>query len=323
MSKITKFFRDEDGNIIVLAVAGMMAVLLCAAIAIDVGNIMTARNQLQCAVDASALAGASGLLLDKPTAVNRAIHYGGLNDVHNQAVSISSGGITFPTSEQIHVVGYHTIPLFFGTLINVATVNITAAATAALGRIIGTPGLRPWAVPDYGYEVGERTDLKIGDPNDPNAITNSGYFYPVDYPPINSGDPITGGSEYEYNIYYGTSSMVYIDDILLIEPGNMVGPTSQGVNALIAEDPFAYFDGEKICNSDYEGFTSPRIVKIPLWDPDYPPDSGRNTLEVVGLAAFWLEGIQGRTVTGTFIEITTAGKPGNGNSTLRGIRLIQ
>ena len=31
-------------------------------------------------------------------------------------------------------------------------------------------------------------------------------------------------------------------DLLLMEPGNMVGPTTQGIEDLIAQDPDAYWD---------------------------------------------------------------------------------
>ena len=53
------FFKDEKGTILALtAVSGVM-IILFASMAIDVSCILTARNQLQSGVDASALAGAA------------------------------------------------------------------------------------------------------------------------------------------------------------------------------------------------------------------------------------------------------------------------
>ncbi|MBN2355035.1 hypothetical protein JXO59_02920 [candidate division KSB1 bacterium] len=323
MKWINEFIKSDRGAIVALVAAGMVVILLCAALAADVGSLLTARNQLQAAVDAAALAGASGLLLNQNVAVQRAMFFGGQNTVHNQPASIGSGDISFPTSYRIRVTGRHTIPAYFMRIIGIHQLNITAVAAAELGNVIGTRDLRPWGVPHFDYGIGELVSVKIGDPNDPDNLTGSGFFYPVDYPPLNSGSPITGGSEYEHNIYNGTESMVYIDDVLLIEPGNMVGPTSQGVRDLIAEDPNAYWNGSQVVNSDYNGFGSPRIVKVPLWDPRYPPEPGRNTVTVVGLAAFFLEGVQGRDVFGRFIEITTPGTGGNGYSTLFKVWLIE
>jgi hypothetical protein len=160
----------------------------------------------------------------------------------------------------------------------------------------------------------------------------SGFFYPVDFPPLTQGTPISGAQEYEENIRDGSDMTIYVGDILLVEPGNMVGPTSQGVNYLIDLDPSAYWqsdgtyqtNGGYVAGSAYDGeFASPRIIKIPMYDPDYPPSSGRNTVDVVRLGAFFLESIQGRNVMGRFIQITDSGSGGNSNSMIKGVSLIK
>jgi hypothetical protein len=119
-----------------------------------------------------------------------------------------------------------------------------------------------------------------------------------------------------------SSDLVAIGYILLVEPGNMVGPTRQGVDALIAMDPSACWDGTRIASSAYPGASSPRVVKIPLYDPDLPPDSGRKTIQVTALASFFITGIHGGDVIGIFIEKITGGQFGNGNSMLKGVRLV-
>ena len=62
---IKDLFRNKEGNVMVIVAAAMVVVLGMAAVGIDVGYIFTAKNQLQTAVDASALAGASGLLYNQ------------------------------------------------------------------------------------------------------------------------------------------------------------------------------------------------------------------------------------------------------------------
>ena len=121
----------------------------------------------------------------------------------------------------------------------------------------------------------------------------------------------------------GSIDPVYIGDELLVEPGNMVGPTIQGINYLISLDPNVYWDGTQTAGSAYPGFSSPRIIKVPFYDPNFPPDPGRDTVIVIRLGAFFLEGTQGRDVIGRFIEITTSGSWGGGPSSLMGVKLVQ
>ena len=50
------------------------------------------------------------------------------------------------------------------------------------------------------------------------------------------------------------------------EPGNMVGPTTQGIDDLIAQDPTAYWDEDTNSVDSPYGTGSPRIFPIPLYD---------------------------------------------------------
>ena len=68
-----RWIHDEKGSILVFSGALIAAIILFAATAIDVSYMLTARNQLQSAVDASALAAASGLAESQMIARNRAI----------------------------------------------------------------------------------------------------------------------------------------------------------------------------------------------------------------------------------------------------------
>ena len=58
---LRKFRRDEDGFSLVFVGVGMMAFVGVSMLAIDVGQLMTARSQAQNSADAGALAGATAL----------------------------------------------------------------------------------------------------------------------------------------------------------------------------------------------------------------------------------------------------------------------
>ena len=109
----------------------------------------------------------------------------------------------------------------------------------------------------------------------------------------------TGGSDYDWNIANCNTSIYKWGDPLVQEPGNMVGPTIQGITALIAKDPGAYWDTSTngVKNSAFPERKSPRIFPIPLFDPDYY-DYGKQTGRVASLITanwigYFVERIQG------------------------------
>lgn len=313
-------FSDEKGNILVLAAVSLFSMLGFASLAIDAGCVLTAKNQLQSAADASALSGASGLMENRAEAVRRAVLTGGNNACLSQAVLIAQENVDFPAADRIRVRAERDVPLYFARLFGVQSVRLSAAAVAELGTIVGTPGMRPWAVPDMNWSKGTSVVIKSGSLGAP--ATNPSFYYPVDFPPLNTGNPETGAAIYELNIVEGTRHTVGVGDVVQVEPGNMVGPTRQGVDALMAMDPDAFWNGSEIEGSAFPGTASPRVVKIPLYDPDDPPDSGRNSVTVTSLASFFITGIQGGNVIGVFMEKITSGRFGTGNTMLKGVRLV-
>ena len=63
-NRLRRLGRDEAGMSYVFIGLGCMAFLSASMLAIDVGMLMTARNQAQNSADAGALAGATALLFD-------------------------------------------------------------------------------------------------------------------------------------------------------------------------------------------------------------------------------------------------------------------
>jgi Flp pilus assembly protein TadG len=319
-SVMKRFFKSEAGNMLALTAAGLMAVMGFAALAIDVGCMLTARKQVQNAVDSAALAGASGLLASTSTASDRAIYYAGRNDCLNQSVQISAADVTFPSSGRVRVQATRNMQPFFSQVFGIRQVAITANATAELGSLQGTKGLRPFCMPRSGWDVGEEVVVKRGS-NGASGTPHS-FFYCVDFPPVNQGNPEQGASNYRDNIRNGTEYNVSIGDVLQVEPGNMQGPTSQGVNDLIDADPGAYWDGHQVSGSN-SGTASPRVIKVALYNPDNPPSNGRGEVTCIGLAAFFIDRMDGQDVVGRFIKTITTGDFGGGYSLLYKVKLIQ
>jgi hypothetical protein len=144
----------------------------------------------------------------------------------------------------------------------------------------------------------------------------------------------TGADDYELNISGCNPTIVHRGQIITQEPGNMVGPTNQGIDALIAQDPNAVWEDRPGCNcvrnSLYPGH-SPRVFPIPLYDPDYYQDNvtnGRNaTLRVANWIGFFVVSRNGNDVLGRITPILgvvdSSLPPGDPNSLARAIRLVQ
>ncbi len=356
--------RKNRGSALLMVTVAIAALMSFAIIAIDGAVLMTTKGQLQSAADAAALAGASGLLEGNQTlATTRAIDFAGFNRAAQDLlrdVVITPADVTFPASDIVRVETHRTTatgdPLrtYFRRLVNPLrpnTADVTAVAEAQAFDVCTTQCLKPWSIPDRwddantnntydpgetynpditGYrapgDVGRTIVLKVGNPH--QAIA-PGVYYPVNYPPLDyPGErPITGGSWYRTWISECEPYLVGPGDRLQIEPGNMVGPTRQGIDALLAQDPNARWDSstQSIENSAFG--ISPRIVLVPFFDPTLPPTSGRDWVRVSRVGAFFIEGqANNGDVLGRFVQITSAGTPcpggGMAGAFIKGIALI-
>jgi hypothetical protein len=175
------------------------------------------------------------------------------------------------------------------------------------------------AGPDYGLAI----MLKAGSPQ---QALNASHFFPIALPPDNGGD------WYRENIPECWPGILQIGDLVPVEPGNMTGPTMQGVEELMAKDPNAYWDdvNERVVSTMNP---SPRIVTIPVFDPmvyEESRQSGRQDIQVANLVNFFLINVQnggnsiyGRIVPGTGLIRGTGGGPAPIGSFLKAIRLVQ
>jgi putative Flp pilus-assembly TadE/G-like protein len=182
--------------------------------------------------------------------------------------------------------------------------------------MVGNPGLDDYGGGAYGYtpatvglgggDHGRYMKLKAGSPGDAIA---PGWFHPVVINP--SEGP--GGSNYRDNIATCDPTVIGPGTQLDVEPGNMIGPTKQGMRELWEQDRLATWDPD-LYGSGRGGVTggcmgttpatcvvSPRLVAIPVFDPDaYDAGraSGRITINVVKVLGFFIDQIQGNDVYG-------------------------
>ncbi len=98
-----------------------------------------------------------------------------------------------------------------------------------------------------------------------------------------------GAARYRRNICSCNASAIDLDTEYTIEPGNMVGPTYQGVQTLIDQDPGAYWDDvTNTVVSDY-GMDSPRVITVALFNPGEVSQPGRQYIRFNNFARVFIE----------------------------------
>jgi Flp pilus assembly protein TadG len=362
----------------------LMALLSASMLAIDVGLLMTSRNQAQNSADAGALAGATALVYDsytdrsdtgpaKTSAVNEAL----ANQVAAGNVSVTPADVQFlpdATGEQnrVKVTVYRKaqrgnpvsmlIANFFGT----PTADIGATAVAEASPANSMDCVKPFTIPDKWIEKQtppwDPTDTYDAFDNKGHALANPDIYIPAGQAGHTGYDQdldrgtmltiragtgnqitpsfyfsialggITGGSEYRDNIANCNTTVYQPGDLLVSEPGNMMGPTTQGAQDLIDRDPSAYWDtATKTVKGSPFGQHSPRVFPLPIYDPVYYDSGKRNgrnaDLKVANWIGFFLDHISGNDLYGRITPILgkydkNAGPAPEGMFP-RAIRLIQ
>jgi len=234
----------------------------------------------------------------------------------------------------------NAIPTLIGPLFGVPTVNIDATATAEASPANAMTCVKPFTIPDRWTEKNDppwTTDSSF-DRYDKkgNLLPNADVYVPPGQPGYSGYDSTrdkglllmiragtgnnvapsmyyswdmpggTGASFYRDNIANCNTTLMHIGAEMTQEPGNMVGPTTQGIDDLIAKDPNAYWDTSK--NEVHTAMSpSPRVFPIPLYDPEYFQSgkmNGRNaTLKMANWIGFFVESRNGNNVYGRITPI--------------------
>ena len=158
----------------------------------------------------------------------------------------------------------------------------------------------------YDDDFGRPLLVKEGDSQE--TLVASWYF-PWDIPRVD-GDPPVGGARYRWNIANCNTSIVRLGEAYDFENGGMQGPTKQGIKDLIAKDKDAEWDvdADSVVGSAFRPWkASPRVVKIPLFDPTQELRPGKKPIVFNNFTDFFIEGMQGKDVIGRFLYASGIG----------------
>ena len=272
--------RRQEGAVSVLMVIALAAISMMAALALDGGHMMLNKTRLQNAVDAAALSGAKTLSQTNIASTTRTAALNTLTQNANAAgnselatavagnpgafavVELSSsvyGPFSYPGPSdakyvRVSVPSYSLTGFFWSFVQSFGTSGLGGKSVAAIATAGPSPtspcDLAPLMVcgdasqydPDagmfWGFQFGDLQVLKT-------AAGNSSPIGPGNFQLLDFG---SGGSTVRDDLAGGGEVCRNVGENVQTSPGNMVGPTSQGLNTR-----FGIYNG-------------------PVSASDYPPD---------------------------------------------------
>jgi hypothetical protein len=314
------------------------------------------RNELQRSADAGALAGASAFTTGdwndsgvKGIADTRAREFASKDMVVQTPLNPASEvAVSFPLPDRIEVITSRNANLFFARIFGPAWANklITARAVAE-AKVIGPTAtvtcITPFAIPypwrddnttNGSYDTGEHvyTDceggvgmcagsaitLKVGSPssdnNSPSGQQSAGQFFLMQGNV--GGETFQGANDLRNYIRDGCFSINLGLPVDLMT-GNNMGPTVQAIEDVINRANEEGFSQSFPDLNDAHELTSPRVIRVVIYDPRFPiygggggGTQGTGASVPVGytLAGFWIDSVgrQGSNgwVTGRYIPGT-------------------
>ena len=264
------------------------------------------KNCVMNAVDASALAGAQELIYSPSNSINKSREYITKNGIDAEDVNIE----LLDSNTRLRVTASKKVSFFLARVLGFEGSTVSSTASAVVLPVSGVSGARPFAIEDQELVFGETYELKKG-----GGSGTSGNYGPVEL----GGN---GARVYFNNIVNGYDGRLFVGDTIQTEPGNMSGPTEEGVETLILNCNHC----PSCTSEDFEPNCS-RVITVVIVDSLNV--SGRSTVEIVGFASFFLEGVAGSgnqsIVTGKFVRAVTSGESSETQTDygLYGVKLMQ
>lgn len=282
--------NNKKGNSSILLLIIITTILCLMSLTVDAGRLYIEKGRLQNTLDSAALAAISVYREGEERMLEEAIKYAELNGLPAEELSIDIQ----EDNRKVTVSCNRNVALYFARFFDVDNADVEAESVAVAGAISAVGGIRPFAVEEQDFEYGDSYTLKEG-----GGGGSSG-----NYGALALGG--NGACNYKKNIINGYNGpLLKVGDEVSTEPGNMAGPTYDGVRAILDSDPGEH--GEDLSQLEAN---CPRIISIPIVET--LDVCGRSKVKIVGFAAFFLENVKkknGKTeIKGIFLEKITEGE---------------
>lgn len=288
---IVYYLNNKKGSSSIILLLMIIVIIGLMTFTVDAGMLYFEKGRLQNVVDSVALAAVSVYEEGEARMLEEAHKYSSLNGVLPEELNIDIS----EDRKRVTVTTDKTVPLYFARIFNRSAANVGVNAAAVAGPIVSAKGFRPFAIEQQEFEYGETYTLKEG----------AGGGHSGNYGALALGG--NGACRYRNNLIngYNSNPPLRIGDEIETEPGNMAGPTRDGIQAILDSDPNEH--GEDLSKLEAN---CPRLIKIPIVDS--LDVHGRSTVTIVGFAAFFLDDVVrsgGHTeITGRFIKSISEGE---------------
>lgn len=284
-----RYLMNRRGASVVIYCISLSVLLAAASLVADIGLMIAEKNKVTNAVDAAVLAGTQELIYNTEHSISKAQEYLERNGVNpsNARIDLLEEG------NGLRVYAEKKVDFFLARALGFDGKTVAATSSAMVLPVTAVSGVRPFAIEDQELLFGETYVLKSG----------GGGGYNGNYGGLELGG--AGAHTFYNNIVNGYSDRLFVGDYIFTEPGNMSGPTENGIETLV----FAC-DHYPRCTAESFAPDCPRAISVVIVDTLNV--NGRSQVQVVGFASFFLEGVAGSgnesIVTGKFIRSITTGE---------------
>jgi len=355
--------RERQEGFVLVAVALLLIVLIgFVALGVDTGVLYSAKTTAQSIADAAALAGAF-TYVNTPTAAQpstasvNATQVAINNTVMGKQVTAADVTVISDVpNRRVTVTVKSTQNTYFARALWRKNVEVSATATAEAAEYAeGSGCVKPWFLPNsvlsadpvctaacdatqslidpITREVTPFGASRIGSqftvkPQDPSGTLAPSMFYAINFP----GD--TGANDYRDAITSCKSPYLRCGDYQKPKPGNMAGPTKQGVEDLVGKPPKFTWTAPGQYKEASSGKTfdlADSVILTPIWSACgtgfCPSAKVSGDLRIIGFASVFVEGIAGDNVVARLIGISSCGAvfggPTGGTTQSLPLRLVR
>lgn len=299
---------SEQGQVAVVAVLFLMALLGMTALVLDVGSWFRADRRVQATADAAALAGAQLLPEDPAGAIDEALEYAAKNGGGVTPVDVAVSTRVVP-NDTLSVSAQDESPGFFSKLFGIVSVHVRGDAVARAANVSRVRWVAPIAVnekhpmlqcqPDPCF--GQTTQITLANLNDPASANGSGSFGLL-----------------RLNHEHGTISTAVIASWL-----------RDGYSQALGTGLYPAATGAKFNSSDFQAAMNLRLGDELLF-PVYRSLVGTGAtaeFDVIGWVAFVPQSFTGSgstgSITGSFVRVTwDADESNDPNAPDFGVRMV-
>lgn len=290
--------RTERGQTLITFVLALGVLMGMVAMSVDVGLFFQSRRHLQNASDAMALAGAQELPLNPISAKQKAKDWAANNGVTAAQINTLEVRTTQFPNDTLYVELKTDFNWIFARVLGKVTAPVGADAAAQVGSLSGGHNMMPWSILQgdsncldaLGKAIfGATCSVKLG----AQSKFGGGWRGALTF----DGQP--GANQYRNNIITGHANTFYCIDgqvvppcqtsIIDIEPGNIVGPSAQGIQGRLAQGPKC--DANSNGKDDFEEVFKPTGQVSPAYSVACPNSPWLLIIPIVSLNS------DGKTVT--------------------------